>query len=359
MQHQLRQSWPKPDRPLPIVIVGVGDIVNDAHLPAYRKAGFDVAGVFDLNTERAVDVSRQWNIDTVYSDIAQAARAGVNCIYDIATPPQSILDILPQLPDGAAVLMQKPMGENLEQAEAIRAICKAKKLTAAVNFQLRFSPMMLAVRDAIRSNYLGEILDVEVHVNISTPWEIFPFLKAMERVEIAVHSIHYLDLIRSLVGEPEGVFVRSLRDPRVPELAQTRTSIILDYGQRLRTILSINHNHGLGGDFQDATIRFEGSEGCAIVKLGLLLNYPQGEPDELWLSGTAGAWKQIELHGQWFPDAFVHVMSNLQRFYAGDDRQLMTSVDDAYQTMLLAESCFLANEAPSLSATSQRGRVLR
>jgi 2-keto-3-deoxy-L-fuconate dehydrogenase len=43
------------------------------------------------------------------------------------------------------------------------------------------------------------------------------------------------------------------------------------------------------------------------------LNYPQREPDELWL---APAGHPIPLAGSWFPDAFVGTMSNLQRFAA-------------------------------------------
>ena len=52
---QLRQTWPRPSRLRPIVIIGAGDIVRDAHLPAYRKAGFPVAGVFDVRAATPAD----------------------------------------------------------------------------------------------------------------------------------------------------------------------------------------------------------------------------------------------------------------------------------------------------------------
>ena len=64
---------------------------------------------------------------------------------DLALPPGAHLDVLPKLPDGAAVLLQKPMGRDLAEATAILDLCRSKTLKAAVNFQLRFSPMMLAV----------------------------------------------------------------------------------------------------------------------------------------------------------------------------------------------------------------------
>ena len=49
----LQQAWPPPKNPVPIAIIGAGGIVNDAHMPAYRKAGFQVAGIFDENAHRA------------------------------------------------------------------------------------------------------------------------------------------------------------------------------------------------------------------------------------------------------------------------------------------------------------------
>ena len=124
------------------------------------------------------------------------------------------------------------MGSDLEEAKLIKAICERKKLTAAVNFQLRFSPMMLALKDAMSKGHLERILDLEVHLNLEASWELFPFLKKMERVEIAVHSIHYLDLIRSFLGTPKSVWAQTLAHPSTPDFAQTRTSAILNYGPR-------------------------------------------------------------------------------------------------------------------------------
>ncbi len=351
MANNLEQFWQKPTVAKPIIIIGAGDIVNDAHLPAYKKAGFAVAGIFDLDNDRASELAKKWQLGQVFSSMSEATKSGDEHIYDVAVPPTAIPKVLELLPDGVAVLIQKPMGENLTRAKEIQRICQRKNLIAAVNFQLRFSPMMLAIRDAIKSGMLGDVLDVEFHVNISTPWDAFPFLKEMERVEVAIHSIHYLDLIRSLVGNPQGVFVRSLADPRAPEFAQTRTSAILDYGENLRATLSINHNHNFDEKFQDASFRVEGSQGCMVAKIGVLMNYPDGQPDELWLNHSKDSWQQIELEGGWFPDAFIGTMSNLQRFEAGEDKFLLTSIDDSIQTMSLVEACFTSMKTPAVPLT--------
>jgi predicted dehydrogenase len=340
----LRQSWPPPASCRPIVIIGAGGIVNDAHLPAYRKAGFPVAGIYDLDGSRAEALAARWSLP-VFPRLEEAAAVD-GAVFDLATPPAAHLAVLSALPEQAFILLQKPMGRNLQEASAILALTRQRGQQAAVNFQLRFAPMMLAVADAAARGLFGRLIDVEVHVNVLTPWHLFPFLNGMARVEIAVHSIHYLDFIRSFLGNPLSVMARSLGHPATA-LAQTRTSAILDFEGGVRCALSINHHHDFGPRFQDATIRFEGTEGAAIVRLGALLNYPTGLPDELWITRRGGDWSQVMLRGTWFPDAFIGTMSNLQRAAGGAAESLVTSVADAWHSMALVEACFRSSAGPA------------
>ena len=345
----LRQAWARPAAPRPIVIIGAGGIVQDAHLPAYRLAGFPVAGLYDQDRARAAALAAAWNVP-VFGSLSEAA-AVPGAVFDLALPPQAHLEVLPSLPAGSAVLLQKPMGRDLDEATRILLLARKRSLTAAVNFQLRFAPMMLAVADALHRRVFGRLTDVEVHLNLFTPWHLFPFLRGMPRVEIAVHSIHYLDLIRSLLGNPSGVLARTLKHPG-SDLAQTRTSAILDYPDDVRCTLSINHDHDFGRRFQHAGFRFEGTEGAAVVKLGQLLDYPTGEPDELWITGKGGDWSQVALQGSWFPHAFIGTMANLQRVAAGEDERLLTGVEDAWHTMALVEACFRSSAAPATPVPS-------
>lgn len=347
----LQQAWPMPAAPRPIVIIGAGGIVRDAHLPAYRKAGFPVAGLFDLNPAQARALADEWDIPAVFGSLQEAAAQ--DAVFDVAAPPDAHVGILSALPVGASVLLQKPMGLDLTQASAIRAICRERRLVAAVNFQLRYSPMMLAVADAMRRGLLGELVEIEVHLNLVTPWHLFPHLIPNPRVEMVSHSIHYIDTIRALAGEPKGVFARSYGLPS-SVLADTRTSLIMDYPRPLRVALSINHHHDFGRRFQDAAFRVEGTRGAAMVKLGLLLDYPAGEPDELWLATGGADWAEVPLQGRWFPDAFTGPMANLQRFAAGEDDRLLTGVEDAWRTMAVVEAAYRSNDQPATPVPTEQ-----
>ena len=185
----LMQSWPGPARPKPITIIGAGGIVRDAHLPAYRKAALPVAGIVDTDARRSHALAEAWDIPTVHPTLEDAVESGgTDTVYDIATPPHVIASLLGALPDGAAVLIQKPMGADQDQARAIRQICRDKRLKAAVNFQLRFSPMMMAVADAVRKGVLGDLLEVEVHVEYRKHKHLLSSSKALAELTPRQHS---------------------------------------------------------------------------------------------------------------------------------------------------------------------------
>jgi predicted dehydrogenase len=340
----LRHSWPVPSRALPIIVIGAGGVVNDAHLPAYQKSQMPVAGIFDIERNRAQATAEKFRLPRVFDSLEQAAQShGV--VFDVAVPPSRVYEVLSQLPAGAVVLLQKPMGSDLADARRIRDVCRAKKFVAAVNFQLRFAPMMLLVRDALDRGLLGTLTDVEFHLNLRTPWELFSFLKKLPRCEILVHTIHHLDFCRYVLGDPRGVYARTLPHPAFPELASTRTAIILNYGNAVRCVLSINHNFEYGPRHEVADVTLQGSAGAIRVSMGLLLNYPTGAAETVEIATRSLPWTHIPVRGRWFPDGFSGIMSNLQRFVAGEDERLITHFEDAYRTMAVVEACYASDAA--------------
>jgi predicted dehydrogenase len=332
------QAWPTPTHPRPIAIIGAGGIVRAAHLPAYRALRLPVAGVFDRQTDVARATADAFAIETVFPTLGAAA-AAPDVVFDLAVPGDQILGILTQLPRGAAVLIQKPMGPDLETARAIHACCRDRGLMAAVNFQLRFSPNVLVLRDLLARGALGAIVDVDVRIVIDQPWHLWKFLETAPRLEVPYHSIHYLDAIRWLAGEPSGVYCRVVGHPSLPGFADTRSSIILDYGDRVRCSLTLNHTHRAGPRYRASQLIVEGVDGAARLTWGVNLDYPSGPADTLEIA-RGGEWSNVALRGSWFTTAFEGPMSNLQRVVAGEDRALVSPVDDALRTMAVVEACY-------------------
>jgi predicted dehydrogenase len=340
----LRQAWGVPSRPRPIVVIGAGAIVRTAHLPAYHRLNFPVAGLYDIKAAAAEETARRFGVPKVFRDLDEASQIP-DAIFDVALPGDQILGVLQRLPRGAAVLVQKPMGENLAAARRILAVCRERKLVAALNFQLRFSPNVLALGDLIRRASLGQIVDIEVRLAVKQPWRQWSFLEGAPRLEILYHSIHYLDTIRAIAGEPGGVYCRAVGHPALPEFLDTRSTTILDYGDGLRCSLMMNHTHDHDATHRESMFKVEGTLGSALLTMGVNLDYPDGGPDRLEVALEKRAWQSVALRGSWFTEAFEGPMSNLQRFVAGEDKALVSPVEDAIKTMALVEACYQSSAA--------------
>ena len=338
----LRQTIEMPTTPMPVVIFGAGSIVTDAHLPAYRELGIPVAGIFDPDTAKAQKVAS--GADTQAFNTVKEAAGQTGVVFDLAVPPAAIVGVLETLPDGAIALIQKPLGSDLAEADRIISVLRRKKIKAAVNFQLRFAPNSLALKDAVAQGLLGDIVDFDAWLALDTPWHLWEFLANLPRVEILLHSIHYLDFVRDLLGNPKGIHARTLGHPS-SSMSNTRSAMMLDYSDQIRCNLSINHNHAFGRKFQACEFRICGTKGAAYMKLGVNLDYPKGEPDELWLN-TDGEWRQVELVGDWFIAAFKGRFAQLQRFACGLDPELEGSAEDAWHTMALVEAAYESSAQP-------------
>jgi len=332
-----------------VVIIGAGGIVRDAHLPAYRKAGFAIRGIYDLQSDKAEALQGMFpEIDEVYPSIETLieSNSGDDVVYDVAVPADRLLTLLRKLPDGAAVLMQKPMGETLAEAEGIADVCREKNLAAAVNFQLKYAPCMVAARNLIAGNVIGTVYDAELMVCVYTPWHLWDFLKHKPRLEILYHSIHYLDLIRSLLGMPHRLYASTVRHPHFKEYAATRSTMILDYDEQTQARIITNHGHDFGPDKMQSYLKIEGTEGAIYIQIGVSLDYPKGKPDSLeFVSSkhTGGRWTTVPLQGTWFPDAFIGPMTEVQRLRERQSgRQAMLEKD--LETMRLVETAYRSSD---------------
>ncbi len=334
----------------PIVIIGAGGIIRDAHLPAYQKAGFEVLAIYDKVFEKAEALAGLFKIKEACKSCNELVEIGARerCVFDIALPASEIISVISDLPNGSGVLIQKPMGEDLIQAKEILRICHEKKLVAGINFQLRSAPYIQMARELIDRGKIGNLHDIDIRMSIYTPWHLWEFLNKAPRLEILYHSIHYIDLVRYFLGNPRGVYAKTTKHPNTKQLAATRSSIIMDYGEMIRANINTNHGHNFGIKHQESTIKFEGTEGAIKINVGLNLDYPKGGKDIfdfISLQDNKG-WQELPIEGSWFPDAFIGPMAGLMYKLENPNADYINSVGDAIKTMEVVEDCYHSSERP-------------
>jgi predicted dehydrogenase len=296
-----------------IGMIGCGGIVNYAHLPAYVASRLNVVACYDVNPEAAHKTAAAHGIGRVHESLDAMLADPEIAIVDIAVPAWEQRAIAERaLAAGKHLLCQKPLAEELDDARAIVAAAERSGRLVAVNQQMRWSSGIAAARDLVGRGFIGQVTDAQIQVSTSTPWHMWPWLRESPRLDVMYHSIHYLDSLRSILGDPEWVTSRHARFPGQQERAETKTVTVLDYPTGTQALVAVNH-HDEGGDHY-ATFRLIGTEGVIRGTIGLLYNYPHGRPDTLQCRSnrvTPAVWYDIALEGLWIPDAFIGPMASL------------------------------------------------
>jgi predicted dehydrogenase len=291
--------------------VGCGGIVQYAHMPAYRKAGFNTVAVYDINRDTAEKVAAEFGIPKVYGSLDELLADPEVEIVDIAVPPWEQLKIVERVAAaGKHMLCQKPLADTFANALRVVQLAEQAGVKQAVNQQMRWDAGIAASRDLIRRGLIGQPTDAQIQVSVETPWHMWPWLASAPQLEVMFHSIHYLDALRSLFGDPQWVTSRHARYAgQGPVRGETKTVTVMDYDDGLQILVAVNH-YNIHGE-PSAIFRFLGTEGAIEGTIGLMYDYPTGRPDTLVYHRKGQEPVPVELDEMWIPDAFVGPMASL------------------------------------------------
>lgn len=329
-----------------VAMVGCGGIVTYATLPTYRKHKLNIVGCYDVNPEAAAKAAKEFNLPRVYPSLEAVLDDRAVDIVEISVPPWNQLAIVRQVAAaGKHMLCQKPLSNTFAEAKEIVALAAAAGVKLAVNQQMRWDQGIRAARTLMCNGWIGEVTDGSIQVSVNTPWHMWGWLAVQERLEIMFHSIHYIDSMRYLFGDPVWVTSRHSRYPLQGSLAgETKTVTVMDYDtpSHLQVLIADNH-YNLSDDFY-ATFRFIGTEGFISGTLGTMYNYPIGRPDTLeWSSRRHYPDKRFEakLEGMWIPDAFLGPITSLMAaIQTGSIPE--TDGEDNLNTLRVVEATYLS-----------------
>jgi predicted dehydrogenase len=295
-------------------IIGAGGIVNYAHLPAYKKAGFNVVGITDRSRDQAERTAKDHGIAKVYAGVDELLRQPEIEIVDIAVYPAEQLTIVEKATAaGKHLLCQKPFADEYAKAARSVELAERANVKIAVNQQMRWDAGIRCARLLIDDGWLGTPTYATIQVHCKTDWSLWPWIYQGKRLEIMFHSIHYIDSLRYLLGDPAYVFTSGSRSPGETTQAETKTLSTWEYQSGLQVL--IDACHSTWQDDPYAIFRFEGTEGVIKGTIGLMYNYPTGRPDtmEFMSKRNPGYWFSARLDSMWIPDAFVGPMASLMR----------------------------------------------
>ncbi len=335
-----------------IAFMGCGGIVNYGHIPSYKANGFNLIGGYDIQREAAEKTVQVHGLKKVYDSPDELLSDPAVQIVDVAVVPSEQRKVVEKvIAAGKHLLCQKPFSTRYSDAVAMTALAQQAGLKMAIHQQFRWSSIIQATRALMAEGWLGEILDVQVQVSIHTPWEMWPWIASQPRLEVLFHSIHYLDSLRFLFGDPALVTSRHARHPEQKARGETKTITTWEYANGLQILIAICHF-----DWSPALyslFRVLGTEGVMEGTIGTNYDYPDGRNDTMKFSSRTHPDQNFEciLPGRWIPDAFYGPMASLMEAIQTDGEPV-TSARDNLGTLRVVNAAYRSmNEARSVSPT--------
>ena len=183
---------------LRVGVVGVG-MMGQHHVRVYselaREGKVELVGIADANFERARELAKKFNT-VPYSDYRELAKAGLDAV-SIAVPTSLHKKVaLEFIEKGIHVLVEKPIADNIKNAQAIIEAAEREGITLMVGHIERFNPAVLKLKELISQGELGKLVTISAK-------RVGPMAARIRDVGIIIDlGVHDIDIISYLFDEP-------------------------------------------------------------------------------------------------------------------------------------------------------------
>jgi predicted dehydrogenase len=207
---------------IPIAVIGAGLIGRSHAQRALEQPGIELVGVADPS-EEGRRVAESCNVPW-FSDFDQMLSSAKPRGVVVATPNGTHARIAVHCLDrGAAVLVEKPIADTLEDAKRICDASARAALPVMVGHQRRHNPIMRRARQMIGAGRLGRPVCLTAMSTWLKPAEYFENQWRREKGggPILINLIHDIDQVRFLFGEVESVQAMTSNNVRGFEVEDT------------------------------------------------------------------------------------------------------------------------------------------
>ncbi|MCP4164753.1 MAG: Gfo/Idh/MocA family oxidoreductase [Chloroflexi bacterium] len=196
---------------LRVAIIGMG-VIGNRHAKLYQEnTQAQLVGVCDIIKERADTASERFAVPAFYDaptllralspDIVGITTAGVEYGSDHYEPTMQALEA------GCHVLGEKPICNEIRQAEEMVAKAAEMGLCYGINLNHRFTPAARLAKRWVDEGRIGRQLFINMSMWIKNPRESSPYFQIK-----ALHP-HTVDVMRYFCGDIEAVQCFALKAP--------------------------------------------------------------------------------------------------------------------------------------------------
>ncbi len=155
------------DKKLKGAIIGFGEVVKKAHVPAFlnHKKRFEIIAVVDTSHETLKQAEKYYPKARRYPSLKELLNNEKELDFvDIASPPMLHAKLIKQvLNANIHVLCEKPLVLDTDELKEIKKLSMEKNLCLFTVHNWKNSPQMLKIKEILDSNALGNVHYGEFH----------------------------------------------------------------------------------------------------------------------------------------------------------------------------------------------------
>jgi predicted dehydrogenase len=246
---------------LKVAIVGMGGIGN-VHAGVYQKRpDCEIVAVCDVIEDKARAAAERYSSQPFFSvqamldsgvpiDAVSVCTRGVENGGDHFKPTIELLEA------GIAVLGEKPISNNIAEAEEMVALGKHKGVRYGINLNHRFTPAALRAKEWVTEGRLGELNIINMTMWINNPNESSPWFHIR-----ALHP-HSLDVMRYFAGDVAKVQAFFKKGKGRAIWSNVQVNLLFKNG----VIGHLTGSYDAGGSYGLETLEVVGSDGRFVLR---------------------------------------------------------------------------------------------
>jgi len=187
-------------------VIGMG-FIGAVHVENLRRLGYvEVVAVADeVNAQQKADSAC---VPRGYADYREMLDTEKPDAVHICTPNSTHFAIaMYAMERGIHVVCEKPLTTTVEEAEKLCAFAKEKGLVCSVNFNLRFNPQVMQMKEMVRRGDVGSIYTVHgsylqdwLYLDTDYSWRLEPAVSGESRAFADIGS-HWADMAETVTGQ--------------------------------------------------------------------------------------------------------------------------------------------------------------
>lgn len=298
--------------------IGFGKSANRYHLPYITiRENLRVKKIFDLNINEALAAPYREKGVEFTTEIDELLTDSEIELVTICTPAHTHYELAKKvIQAGKSVIVEKPFCDTLEQAKELFELGKERGVLVMPYQNRRFDGDYLAVKQVVEQGFLGQLNEVETHIDYYRPGIITePGVK--ENGSFYGLGIHLMDRMIALFGRPDKV-AYDIRNNEVESGVDNYFDVDLHYGHTFKVKVKTNHVvassyprfilHGENGSF----VKYGEDQQENDLKAGIMPGSPGFGEDSVMYYGIA---RYKNANGDWIEKQIKTPVGDYGRYY--------------------------------------------